>query len=320
MIVLHDGDARSSLEHHSAVAIGVFDGLHRGHQRVIERLRALALEHDAVSTVVTFDPHPALVLNAQRAPRSISTIEQRLEGLEALGVEQVRVLGFDESLSQERAEDFVARVLVGELSANVIVVGEDFRFGRDREGDVTMLRALGTRYGFSVHEAPPYGDEHDGRWSSSIVRATLEEGDLERAARVLGRAFIVRGRVVRGDQRGTELGYPTANLALGARQQLPRAGIYAGAGHVGNRWWPAAISVGTRPQFYENGALLVEVYLVGFSGDLYDAVLDVAFLAHLRAEAKFDTLEELVAQIGRDAAASVEIFRNFSPASSVLLG
>jgi len=301
------------------VTIGVFDGLHRGHQRVIERVVELARERNALATVVTFDPHPAQVLNHGRAPLQLATLDQRLEGLALLGVDLVRVVTFNAELAKESASQFVQRVLVNELGAVAVVVGEDFRFGHDRLGDVELLRSEGARHHFEVRPAVIFGDGQ--RWSSTAVRQALAVGDVQRAAVVLGRPFTLRGVVVRGDRRGGDLGFPTANVSLAENQILPELGVYAGAVRLDDRrWLPAAISVGTRPQFYENGDVLVEVHVVGYAGDLYGASLDVAFLARLRAEMTFEHVNALVAQMERDVLQSVEIFENFSPESLILLG
>jgi riboflavin kinase/FMN adenylyltransferase len=319
MIVVRDGETSKLSDFDSVIAIGVFDGLHRGHQAVIEMLLHLDGERarDAVPTIVTFDPHPALVLAPERELRLLGTLEQRLEGFEALGIEQVRVVTFDEVLASESASDFVGRVLAGELHAWEIVVGEDFRFGHDRSGDVALLSAEGQRYGFGVYEAPTFGEP---RWSSTAVREALEVGDLDSANATLGRPFVLRGRVVHGDARGGELGFATANLATEALQLVPLEGIYAGAARTPDRTWrPAAISIGTRPQFYDHGPVLVEVHLPVYDGDLYDTTLDVAFLARLRGEAVFTDVAALVDQIGRDVEQTLEIFEKFSPFGSALL-
>lgn len=316
MIVVRDAQ-RSPLEgRHTRVAIGVFDGLHLGHQRVIERLLALDGD-DSVSTIVTFDPHPAQVLAPERAPRLLQTLEQRLAGLEALGVEQVRLLTFGPELAKQSADEFVRRVLVDELHATHVLVGKDFRFGRDRQGDVATLEREGASLGFTLHEAPTYGEP---RWSSTVVRSALASGDLQSANAVLGRPFVLRGHVEHGDARGRDLGFATANLGLAPHQAIPEIGIYAGAARTEDgAWHAAAISIGTRPQFYEDGALLVEVHLPDFSGDLYGQALDVAFLERLRGEMKFDDVNALVAQIGVDVAQTREIFKKFSTSGSLLL-
>jgi riboflavin kinase/FMN adenylyltransferase len=316
MIVVRDGEPSPFSDRPSRVAIGVFDGLHLGHQKVIETLLTLDGATE-VPTVVTFDPHPALVLAPERAPRLLQTLDQRLEGLEALGVEQVRLLTFGPELAKLSAEEFVRRVLIEELHAVEVLVGKDFRFGHDRQGDVGTLRREGSASGFGVYEAPTYGAP---RWSSTSVRDSLDRGDLDTANAVLGRPFVLRGDVEHGDARGGVLGFPTANLALMTHQAIPQTGIYAGAARtIDGAWHAAAISIGTRPQFYDDGPLLVEVHLPDFSGDLYDQRLDVAFLARLRGEMAFEDVDALVAQIGVDVEDSREIFKKFSPRESLLL-
>lgn len=319
MIVVRDGETSKLSTRDSVIAIGVFDGLHLGHQAVIDMLLHLDGDRarDAVPTIVTFDPHPAQVLAPDRAPRLLGTLEQRLEGFEALGIEQVRVLTFDRHLANESAHDFIGNVLAGELHAWEIVVGQDFRFGHDRLGDVALLSAEGQRYGFGVYEAPTFGQP---RWSSSAVRKSLEEGDVAAANATLGRPFVLRGCVEHGDARGGELGFATANVSSAPLQLVPLEGVYAGAARTPDRTWSgAAISIGTRPQFYDDGELLVEVHVVGYEGDLYGETLDVAFLERLRAQEVFTGVDALVSQIGRDIEQTLGIFKKFSTFTSGLL-
>jgi riboflavin kinase/FMN adenylyltransferase len=318
MIVLRDDDMATFTGRPSVVTIGIFDGLHRGHQRIIRETRALAEQRGALLTVVTFDPHPAWVLASDRAPALLATLDQRLEGLEQLRVDQVRVVTFDRALANESAVTFIERVLEHQLHTIDVVVGEDFRFGNDRVGDVALLEVEGARRGFGVVPSPIHGTP--ARWSSTAVRRALREDDLALANDILGRPFTVRAGVVHGDGRGADLGYPTANLDLAIHQQIPHVGIYAGAVRTTPAsWWPAAISVGTRPQFYDDGALLVEVHIPGLDTDLYDAQLDVSFLTRLRGEQTFNDVDALVTQIGRDVEQTVEIFEKFSPTASALL-
>ena len=315
MKVLHDDDATSNEP--SVVAIGVFDGLHLGHQAVLAQLVELARQFDATPTVVTFDPSPASVLAPDRAPRQLATIDQRLEGLDTLGVRQVRVLTFSQELASESARDFIERVLVQDLHARCVLVGEDFHFGHNREGTLSLLREVGAVSGFDVVAAPTHGDGE--RWSSSAVRRALESGDLAEARRVLGRPFVLHGVVEHGDNRGEALGFPTANVRVAKEQALPAEGVYAGATFLEGVWWAAAISIGTRPQFYEDGALLVEVHVVGFAGQLYGLTLDVVFLARLRDQTTFDSVDELIAQIGQDVEKSQQIFDAESLDEAILL-
>jgi riboflavin kinase/FMN adenylyltransferase len=316
MIVRHDGEPDTSSDP-SVVAIGVFDGVHRGHQAVLEQLVELARSYHALATVVTFDPSPASVLAPDRAPQLLETIDQRLEGFEQLGIDQVRVLTFSKALASESAMEFIDGVLVNELHARCVVVGEDFHFGHNREGTLATLRAAGAERGFDVVAAPTHGD--DERWSSTSVRRALAQGNLERAALILGHPFTLRGAVIHGDERGGALGFPTANLRLAEHQALPLEGVYAGAVDLDGAWRAAAISVGRRPQFYRDGELLVEVHLVDFDGNLYDQVLDVVFLARLRGQRTFANEAELSEEIGRDVAQTQQIFAEFSKNAAKLL-
>lgn len=318
MKILRDDDMATFSGRPSVAAIGIFDGLHRGHQRIIGQAREIAERQGAELTVVTFDPHPAWVLEPERAPSLLATLEQRLEGLEALGVVQVRVVTFNRALASEPGVTFIEQVLESQLHAIAIVVGEDFRFGHDRLGDVALLEAEGARRGFAVVASPIQGSPT--RWSSTAVRKALREGDLALADDILGRPFTIRADVVHGDARGSDLGFPTANLHLALHQQIPQIGIYAGAVRTAPAtWWPAAISVGTRPQFYQDGELLVEVHVPGLDANLYDAELDVCFLQRIRGEEKFASVDALVTQIGRDVEQTVEIFQKFSPSAAALL-
>ncbi len=319
MIVWRDDDERELAPGPSTVAIGVFDGLHRGHQAVLARAADLAAAHRARRAVVTFDPHPARTLRPDRAPGMIQTLEQRLEGLERLGVEIVRVVRFDQTLAAETADSFVARVLVAQLSACDVVVGEDFRFGHDRAGSVASLRAAGPGLGFAVTAVPPLGD--GSRWSSTAVRAAISAGDVGRAAAVLGHPPVWRAPVVSGDRRGRELGFPTANLDLPGEIVRPPAGVYAGLARLPDgSTAAAAVSLGRRPQFYVDGPELVEVHLVDRDVDLYGASLEVALLEHLRGQQRFASVDDLLEQMRHDVLASRRIAGAVARETAGLLG
>jgi riboflavin kinase/FMN adenylyltransferase len=259
--------------------------------------------------VVTFDPHPASVVRPESAPLLLTDLEQRLELLAATGVDLTLVLPFDEARSKESPEDFVLEVLVACLRVRGIVVGADFHFGHERSGNVELLAAMGREHGFEVDGMKLVASATEGAHpvSSTAIRRALAEGDLIAANRMLGRPHEVRGTVVRGDGRGgAELGYPTANLAIPAGIRLPADGIYAarhlrpdGSSH------PAAVSLGRRPTFYDDAdASLLESHLLDFDGDLYGEEARVQFVARLRGEERFDSVEALVAQIARDVEAT----------------
>lgn len=281
----------------TAVTIGAYDGVHRGHQFVIGHLRRLAAAGGLDTVVLTFDRHPAAVVRPESAPKLLTDLDQKLEVLASTGVDHTVVVHFDGARSQEEPEDFVRDVLVGALRARVVVVGEDFHFGRRRRGNVALLRKMGAALGFEVVHVPLL----DGV-SSTAVRERLEVGDVEGAAGLLGRLHQVRGVVAHGDERGRELGYPTANVALPDEILLPAPGIYAG-------WYdderPAAISVGRRPMFTDGSApVVLEAYLLDFAGDLYDQPARVSFVSRLRDEERFDSVDALVEQMGRDVDAT----------------
>jgi riboflavin kinase/FMN adenylyltransferase len=287
----------------SAVTIGTFDGVHRGHRRLLEHLVERARTAGLVATAVTFDRHPAEVVRPDRVPSLLAELDTKLERLGAVGLEQCLVVHFDAGRSRQGAAAFAGEVLRGVLGARLVVVGRDFHFGRGREGDVDALRAIGQREGFVVEGLELFG-EAGAALSSTRIRALVASGDVEQATVLLGRPPSVVARVVRGDRRGgSELGYPTANLEVDPRWCVPPIGIYAGVARLagGRETWPAAISLGRRPTFYdEAGPLLLEAYLLGFDGDLYGRRLEVGFVARLRDEKRFEDAQALRAQMALD--------------------
>ncbi len=300
-------------EEGSAVTIGAYDGVHLGHRRVIAEVRERAERQGLSTAVVTFDRHPAVVVRPESAPLLLTDLEQKIELLADTGVDHVVVIAFDESRSRESAEDFVEEVLVGCLRARVVVVGRDFHFGYGRRGNIALLSRMGAERGFEVvglglvDEAGESSQGPGEAVSSTRIRTLLSEGRVTDAARLLGRPHEVRGVVQRGDARGgAELGFPTANVAVPAEILLPAEGIYAGYyerpdGSV----HPAAISLGRRPTFYEHAERpVLEAHLLDFSGDLYGERAKVRFVAWLKAEERFDSPEELVAQMEKDVEAA----------------
>ena len=270
------------------VAIGTFDGVHLGHRRVIDAARAAELR----TAVVTFDPHPRAVLGHE--VELLTTLERRLELFAAAGVDDVVVLEFDEILASHEPSAFADLILRG-MGAEVVAAGETFRFGRDRQGDLSFLERLG----FDVRRVPVLGNV-----SSSRIREFLHAGEPERAAALLGRPAEVEGTVVHGDHRGRELGYPTANLDVPAGLLVPPDGVYAGW----TRDRLAAISIGTNPQF-DGVERRVEAHLLDFDDDLYDQRLVVELWSWLRGQMRFDSVEALVEQIDADVARARETSR-----------
>jgi riboflavin kinase / FMN adenylyltransferase len=294
----------------TAVTIGAYDGVHLGHRSLLRDLRERAAAAGLSTVVVTFDRHPAYVVRPESAPKQLTSLEQKLELLAECGIDRTVVVPFDEARADESAEDFVREVLVEELGARLVVVGEDFHFGHGRRGNVELLRRLGAEHGFDVVGVALTGDG-DEAVSSTRIRALLAEGDVEVAAALLGRPHEVRGPVVRGDGRGgPELGFPTANVAVPDDIVLPADGVYAGyytrPDGTGHR---AAIGVGRRPTFYEPGTspVLVEAYLLHFDGDLYGEEARVSFAHRLRDDRRFDSVQDLVTQMRADVEATERV-------------
>lgn len=307
MKVITEGNACPRPQGGTVVTIGAYDGVHLGHRAVVKEVRALAAREGAASAVVTFDRHPAMVVRPDSAPQLLTDLPQKLELLAATGVDYTLVVAFDQARSQESAEDFVSHVLVGCLAARAVVVGRDFHFGHARTGDVGLLTEMGGRLGFAVVGMELVADVTGGQAvSSTRIRHLLGQGRVAEAAELLGRPHQVVGVVEPGDRRGgKELGYPTANLAVPAEILLPAEGIYAGwYRHPDGTSHPAAISLGRRPTFYPDGPPLLEAHLLGFSGDLYGQPGRVSFVARLRGDQRFESVDELVAQMGRDVDAA----------------
>jgi riboflavin kinase/FMN adenylyltransferase len=290
----------------TAIAIGVFDGVHRGHQQVMSDLTVLAGERGLVPVALTFDPHPLEFLAPDRAPDLLTTVEQRASLLAKCGVEILGVLPFLEIRDLD-PRAFVTEILSLRLKASVIAVGENFRFGRDRGGDPALLETLGGRLGFSVEVVEMVGDGgSDGPISSTRIREMLVNGEVGQAAKLLGRDFELVGPVIHGDARGRTIGFPTANLHIPDRMAVPANGVYAvwvtceGVRHR------AVVNIGVRPTFGVS-ARTIEAHLLEFDGDLYGRTLSLAFVARIRPERRFDSVEALVTQIGvdRDAAARI---------------
>ncbi|MFG3713589.1 bifunctional riboflavin kinase/FAD synthetase [Micromonospora sp. NPDC047730] len=284
----------------SVVTIGVFDGVHKGHQATIGHAVARARELGVQSVVVTFDPHPAEVVRPGSHPAVLTEPARKAELIEALGVDVLCVVPFTPEFSRLPAEAFVHDVLVEHLHAALVVVGENFRFGHRAAGDVALLERLGRTFGFGVEGAPLVA-EAGTVFSSTYIRSCVDAGDVVAAAAALGRPHRLEGVVVRGDQRGRELGFPTANLLCHRYAAVPADGVYAARlvrrGHA--EPLGAAVSVGTNPTF-SGRERRVEAYVLDFAGDLYGERLALDFVAHLRGQIRYDAIEPLIAQMGQD--------------------
>jgi riboflavin kinase / FMN adenylyltransferase len=271
------------------VAIGTFDGVHRGHREVIR----------GADTVLTFDPHPLSVIHPEATPKLISTFPVKRDLIAGLGVEELVVIPFDKGFASQTAEDFVQDVLIGRLGAAQVAVGENFRFGRGAKGTPEFL---GRHQDFETRIVPLV--EAAGETvSSSHIRGLVAAGEVGPAAEFLGGPFLFEGEVAEGDKRGRELGMPTANLVPGDAYVVPGHGVYAAWANG----YPAAVNVGVRPTFRTGRGLLVEAHLIGFEGDIYGETLRIAFLERLRGEKRFESVDRLVAQMNRDVEQAKQI-------------
>ena len=310
-------DALAAPDNGSAVTIGTFDGVHLGHRALIALTVAEARARGITPVVLTWDRHPAATLRPETAPPMLSSPERKIELLKETGADVVAVLPFDVPLSQRAPESFVQDVLVKGLGARLVLVGKGWRFGRGRGGTVELLEELGRDLGFEARGVTleEVGDEAA---SSSRVRKAVTSGDLALAERLLGRPFDLDGVVEHGDARGAGLGFPTANVAIDPTIAAPPVGVYAGraapaasAGGPRERaaqsWFPAATNVGVNPTFGGSGPPRIETYLIGFDGDLYGRTVRVEFWERLRDEKRFDSVDELIEQMGRDVDATTAL-------------
>jgi riboflavin kinase/FMN adenylyltransferase len=288
----------------AALAVGSFDGVHLGHRAVLERLLAAARLEGLTPAWITFDPHPRCVLDPVNCPPQITTLDERLSLVKALGIEHAIVLGFNRALAALTADEFMARLLDA-MELRALVVGYDFALGRGRTGDVAWLREHGRTHGYTVDEVPPFR-LHGEEVHSSEVRRLLTLGEVEAAGRLLGRDFALAGLVEPGDRIGHEIGWPTVNLAVPPGKLVPGHAIYAGWARTPLGQHQAAISVGYRPTFGKTD-LRVEAYLLDFDGDLYQQHLELRFVTRLRDQVKFPSAEALSAQIARDVEETREV-------------
>jgi riboflavin kinase / FMN adenylyltransferase len=289
----------------SVVTVGVFDGVHRGHQQLIGRAVERARERGLLSVLVTFDPHPAEVVRPGSHPARLTTLPRRADLVAALGIQAFCVLPFTPELARTPAAEFAHEVLVERLHAAAVVVGRNFTFGHRAAGDVALLTQLGQRFGFGVEGLELITD--DGiTFSSTYIRACIDAGDVAAAAAALGRPHRVEGVVVHGDRRGRDLGFPTANLSTAPYTALPADGVYAGRFVIGERALPAAISVGTNPTF-SGKVRTVEAYVLDVTEDFYGFPVAIDIEHRLRGQERFDDVDALIAQMHRDVARTREL-------------
>ena len=298
--------ARARVPGPTAVTIGKFDGVHRGHRYLIDRLLKESVGERCSSVVVTFNPHPAAVLNPESPAMYLCPLEERVERLRDLGVDSVAVLSFTSQLAQLSARDFLS-LLTEELDLKLLLVGPDFVLGRRREGDIERIREIGSELGFRVVVVPLLAEE-DKKVGSAAIRSALATGDMETVTDLLGRPFSLSGPVVVGSRRGRTIGFPTANVGVSPDLVVPAHGVYVTRAHFKGSAYPSVTNIGVRPTFDDVPRLTVEAYLLDFKGDIYGQDMHLDLLHCLRLERKFDSAKELIVAIGRDVQATTDYF------------
>jgi riboflavin kinase/FMN adenylyltransferase len=300
MIIFEEPQRFSQLEQNCVATIGKFDGVHLGHQLILDQLKAEAEQRELPSLVILLEPHPEEFFagDANSCPARLTTLREKLELLESFGIDYVFQLNFDQEISQLSAEDYIQQILVNGLGVKCFIVGNDFRFGHQRRGDYAMLQARGAELGFAVLETMAY--EYNGqRISSTYIREQLAAAKFDLVEQLLGRPYSMKGEVVRGKQLGTDLGFPTCNINP-HRHRIPLHGVYACQVRLADQYRPAAVNIGYRPTVSESGDALLEAHILDFDEDLYGKTIEVIFRCKIREEVKFDGLDALKQQISAD--------------------
>ncbi len=305
MKIFHGTD-NAKISRPTVLTLGVFDGLHLGHQKIMQTVVEHTKAVNAVPTVITFDPHPRAVLYPENAPPLLQTLDQRLAALEFFGIEQTIVVRFTKDFAAQDAEKFLREIVHERMKAREVYLGKGFAFGKNRGGNIELLRTMSAELGFFADEV---GEVclHGKRISSSLVRQTLFDGKINLARRMLGRPYGVEGVIVRGDRRGHTIGFPTANLKPKNRV-IPRFGVYATATLINDKWRQSITNIGVRPTFKRETEPSIETYVFDFDGDLYGDVLRVRFLHRIRDEKKFSGIDELKTQIEKDTKRALNYF------------
>jgi riboflavin kinase/FMN adenylyltransferase len=306
MKIFHGTD-NANITRSTVLTLGVFDGLHLGHQQIMRTVVERAKAVNAVPTAITFDPHPRSILHPENAPPLLQTLDQRLANFEVLGIEQTIVIRFDKDFASRDAEVFLRDIVHERLQAKEVYLGKGFAFGKNRGGNIELLRRISQELGFFADEVPEI-TLRGWRISSSKIRELLKNGRVNLARRMLGRPYGVEGQIVRGDQRGRTIGFPTANLKPRNRV-IPRYGVYATATLIDDVWRRSITNVGVRPTFTAESEPSIETYIFDFDGDLYGDVLRVRFLHRIRDEKKFSGIEELKSQITKDSNRALNYFK-----------
>jgi riboflavin kinase/FMN adenylyltransferase len=305
-VIHYPDDPRPQLWRQPVLALGNFDGMHRGHLKIIERVRRGAEERGSTAVAMTFDPHPSKIVRPDKAPQLLMTHQQKLEALARGGMHGVAIVRFTPELAQWDPETFVRSVLVEWLHVAEVWVGANFLFGHDRSGNFSLLRSLGARYGFRAEKIDPVRYK-DFVVSSTRVRRLIAEGRVDEAGALLGHYYALDGTVVQGQKRGRELGFPTANLCP-ENELVPPAGVYATTANIDGMAYPAITNIGTRPTFETGEESIIETHVLDFTREMYGGKLRLGFVQRLRDEKKFDGVDALKAQIEADRARARDLF------------
>lgn len=305
MKIFHGTDNANILRG-TVLTLGVFDGLHLGHQRIMQTVVERAKANELVPTVITFDPHPRAVLHPENAPPLLQTLDQRLANFEFLGIKQAIVIPFNKAFAETDAETFLHDIVYERLQAREVYLGRGFFFGKNRGGNIELLNEMSKKLGFFADEVAEV-QLRGTRISSSKIRRLLADGKVNLARRMLGRPYGVEGQIIHGFERGRTIGFPTANLKPHNRV-IPKYGVYATAVLINDVWRKSITNVGVRPTFEDESAPSIESYIFDFDGDLYGDVLRVRFLHRIRDEHKFNGINELKAQIERDTQHTLNYF------------
>jgi riboflavin kinase/FMN adenylyltransferase len=299
-LIVYKDPNEISPQNNTAVTVGSFDGVHLGHHQIFSHLRDGAIKHELKSTIVTFDPHPQKILNTRNSDLKILTdLDEKLELFEKIGIQQVVILPFTKEFSRISYLDFVRSFLVEKLKVRHMVIGHDHHFGRDREGGFNKLIDLGNKYGFLVTEIPAY-TINGQTLSSTLIRDEIESGNVEKAANYLGRLYGISAKVVRGDGRGKQIGYPTANLkVINSDKVIPKRGVYAVKVIFQDKKYRGMMNIGYRPTFNYD-SLTLEVHLFNFNAEIYGQRLNILFKMFIRKENKFPSVKELILQLDKD--------------------
>ncbi len=300
MIIFDDPERFTQLEQNCVATIGKFDGVHLGHQLIIDQLKQVAEDLELPSLVILLEPHPEEYFAGESgtSPARLTAFREKLELLESFGIEYVFELKFDKALSEVSPEDYIEQILVNGLGVQAFIVGNDFRFGHERRGDFSLLQQKGQEFGFEVIETSPY-ERNGQRISSTFIREELAQGNFPLVEQILGRPFSMKGEVQKGKQLGTDLGFPTCNINP-HRRTIPLHGVYACVVRMVDRYYPAAVNIGYRPTVTEDGEALLEAHILDFAEDLYGKTIEVIFRNKIRDEQKFADLQALKAQISAD--------------------